>query len=179
MHRTSALVRFRQRVRELTPWTRGRSFARIVPERLRYLIGRRGYFGFCETPSTLRDLDNGSNDGFAPLSGTNGSTGRTVLRSCAVSVSEGVEARTAGSPHGSGGSARPRHSPILSLIHSSEASPPCTFNQSSNSTIYRVRTRMYGGVGGVKPQGSPYLDFYPLVVCKKIFGCDVFHSPGV
>jgi RNA-directed DNA polymerase len=53
----SALVRFRQRIRELTPRSGGRSLAQIIPALSRYLIGWRGYFGFCETPSTMRNLD--------------------------------------------------------------------------------------------------------------------------
>jgi RNA-directed DNA polymerase len=50
-------VRFRSRVRELTRRTRGRSLAQVIKELNVYLIGWRGYFGFCETPSTLRELD--------------------------------------------------------------------------------------------------------------------------
>ena len=52
-----SLVRFRSRVRELTRRTRGKSLAQIVKELSVYLIGWRGYFGFCETPSVLRELD--------------------------------------------------------------------------------------------------------------------------
>jgi RNA-directed DNA polymerase len=52
-----SLDRFRSRVRELTRRTRGRSLAQIVKELSVYLVGWRGYFGFCETPSVLRELD--------------------------------------------------------------------------------------------------------------------------
>jgi RNA-directed DNA polymerase len=52
-----ALARFRSRVRELTRRTCGRSLAQIATELSRYLIGWRGYFGFCETPSVLCELD--------------------------------------------------------------------------------------------------------------------------
>jgi len=48
-----ALARFKQRVRELTSRTGGRSLAQIIPALSRYLIGWRGYFGFCETPTDL------------------------------------------------------------------------------------------------------------------------------
>jgi hypothetical protein len=51
------LVRFKHRVRETTRRTRGKSLAQIIAELARYLNGWRGYFGFCETPSVLRDLD--------------------------------------------------------------------------------------------------------------------------
>ena len=50
-------ARFRSRVRELTRRTRGRSLAQIIKELSVYLIGWRGYFGFCETPSVVRELD--------------------------------------------------------------------------------------------------------------------------
>jgi RNA-directed DNA polymerase len=52
-----SLARFRSRVRELTRRTRGSSLAQIIKELSAYLIGWRGYFGFCETPSVLRELD--------------------------------------------------------------------------------------------------------------------------
>jgi RNA-directed DNA polymerase len=52
-----ALARFRQRVRETTRRRRGVSIGQIVEELRVYLTGWRGYFGFCETPSELRDLD--------------------------------------------------------------------------------------------------------------------------
>ena len=51
-----AVARFKERVRALTMRTRGASLAQIAKELSRYLIGWRGYFGFCETPSTLSRL---------------------------------------------------------------------------------------------------------------------------
>jgi RNA-directed DNA polymerase len=53
----SSLGRFKSRIRELTFRTRGRSIEQVV-ERLRPVIrGWRGYYGFCETPFVLRNLD--------------------------------------------------------------------------------------------------------------------------
>jgi RNA-directed DNA polymerase len=52
-----ALIRFKSRVRELTRRTRGATLAKIIEELSRYLIGWRGYFGLCQTPSVLRELD--------------------------------------------------------------------------------------------------------------------------
>jgi RNA-directed DNA polymerase len=52
-----SLDRFRSRVRKLTRRTQGKSLAQVVKELSVYLIGWRGYFGFCETPSVLRELD--------------------------------------------------------------------------------------------------------------------------
>ena len=52
-----ALSRFRRKVRELTRRTRGINVATMVTQLATYLRGWRGYFGFCQTPSVLRDLD--------------------------------------------------------------------------------------------------------------------------
>ena len=52
-----ALGRCKQRIRELTSRTRGISMKRMVAELAAYLRGWKSYFGFCETPSVLRHLD--------------------------------------------------------------------------------------------------------------------------
>jgi RNA-directed DNA polymerase len=52
-----ALARFKAKVLELTRRTCGRSLVQIAKELSAYLIGWRGYFGFCQTPSVLRVLD--------------------------------------------------------------------------------------------------------------------------
>jgi RNA-directed DNA polymerase len=52
-----ALARFKAKVRELTRRTCGRSLPQIVKELSIYLVGWRGYFGFCQTPSVVRALD--------------------------------------------------------------------------------------------------------------------------
>jgi RNA-directed DNA polymerase len=52
-----SLERLRRRVRERTRRTRGVSLERMVKDLIPYLLGWRNYFGFCQTPSTLRDLD--------------------------------------------------------------------------------------------------------------------------
>ena len=48
-----AIARFKQRVRELTSRTRGVNVEMMVQQLSRYLIGWRGYFAFCQTPSVL------------------------------------------------------------------------------------------------------------------------------
>lgn len=52
-----ALKRFKEKVRQLTRRTRGGKLDSIAKELAIYLTGWRGYFGFCETPSVLIDLD--------------------------------------------------------------------------------------------------------------------------
>jgi len=50
-------AKFKKRIRELTKRNRGSSLQRVVSELRSYLLGWRGYFGHCQTPSVLRDLD--------------------------------------------------------------------------------------------------------------------------
>ena len=52
-----AIDRFKERIREITHQSRGRSMEQVVEKLARYVRGWRGYFGFCETPSVLRRLD--------------------------------------------------------------------------------------------------------------------------
>ena len=52
-----AIERLKKRVRELTRRTRGISLEQMLADLSRYLRGWRGYFGFCQTPSVLHDLD--------------------------------------------------------------------------------------------------------------------------
>ena len=52
-----AVQRFKLRVRELTRRTSGVSLVTLVEPLARYLIGWRGYFGFCQTPKVLSTLD--------------------------------------------------------------------------------------------------------------------------
>jgi RNA-directed DNA polymerase len=52
-----ALRRFQERVRALTRRGKGDAFSRTIEKLRTYLDGWAGYFGFCETPSVLRRLD--------------------------------------------------------------------------------------------------------------------------
>ena len=54
---SKSLDRFKTRVRELTQRTRGVSVEQLVEPLARYLIGWLGYFGFCQTPRVLSNLD--------------------------------------------------------------------------------------------------------------------------
>jgi RNA-directed DNA polymerase len=52
-----ALARFASRVRALTRRQSGRSLEQTIDQLSVFLTGWRGYFGFCQTASVLRDLD--------------------------------------------------------------------------------------------------------------------------
>jgi RNA-directed DNA polymerase len=96
-----ALVRFKKRVRELTPRTGGRSLAQIAPALSRYLIGWRGYFGFCETPGILRDLDKWVRRRLRAIVWKQWKYGRNRFAELRrLGIGKGLAAQTAGSPHG-------------------------------------------------------------------------------
>jgi RNA-directed DNA polymerase len=52
-----ALKQFKDRVRELTSRTRGVSLQQMIRPLAEYLIGWRAYFGFCQTPLVLHNLE--------------------------------------------------------------------------------------------------------------------------
>lgn len=52
-----AIDRFKDRIREITLRAKGQSMEQVIGELARYVRGWRAYFGFCETPTVLRDLD--------------------------------------------------------------------------------------------------------------------------
>jgi len=52
-----ARQRFEKRIRELTRRNRGISMSRRISEVRQYLIGWMAYFGFCQTPSVLKEMD--------------------------------------------------------------------------------------------------------------------------
>ncbi len=96
-----ALARFKEKVRELTRRTRGRSLAQIVKELSVYLIGWRGYFGFCQTPSVLRALDEWTRRRLRAIAWKQWKRGRTrFARLRRRGVGRDLAAQTAGSPHG-------------------------------------------------------------------------------
>jgi RNA-directed DNA polymerase len=96
-----ALARFKSRARELTRRTRGASLAQIVEELSRYLIGWRGYFGFCETPSVLRSLDQWIRRRLRAIVWKQWKRGRTRFAELRRrGVGKDLAAETAGSPRG-------------------------------------------------------------------------------
>jgi RNA-directed DNA polymerase len=96
-----AMARFKARVRELTRRTRGASLERIVKELSVYLIGWRGYFGFCQTPSVLRALDEWTRRRLRAIAWKQWKRGRTRFAELRRrGVGRDLAAQTAGSPHG-------------------------------------------------------------------------------
>jgi RNA-directed DNA polymerase len=96
-----SLKRVKVRIRELTQRTRGVSLEQVVQDLSRYLRGWVGYFGFCQTPSMLRELDSWIRRRlrcFIWVQWENGRNRYGELRK--RDVNKGLAARTAGSAHG-------------------------------------------------------------------------------
>lgn len=114
-----ALARFKARVRELTRCTKGARLAQIVDELSRYLIGWRGYFGFCETPSVLRRLDQWIRRRLRAVVWRQWKRGRTRFAALRRrGIGKDLAAQTAGSPHGPW---RLSNSPALAIALSNAA----------------------------------------------------------
>ncbi len=95
------LIRFRERIRDLTRRTRTRSWNRIIQDLQSYIRGWRGYFGFCQTPSTLKRLEEWMRRRLRSLIWKAWKRGkRRFAELTKRGVEKGLAARTAGSPHG-------------------------------------------------------------------------------
>lgn len=96
-----ALTRFKDRVRELTQRSRGVSVDQMIGALKRYLAGWRGYFGFCETPSVLKQLDEWIRRRLRCVFWKQWKRGRTRFQELvARGVNRNLAAQTAGSPRG-------------------------------------------------------------------------------
>jgi RNA-directed DNA polymerase len=96
-----ALARFRARVRELTRRSCGRGLSQIIKELSAYLIGWRGYFGLCETPAVLRELDAWTRRRLRAIVWKQWKRGPTRFAELRRrGVGRDRAAQTAGSPHG-------------------------------------------------------------------------------
>ncbi len=96
-----SMVRFKERVRELTRRTRGVSLEGLVKELTVYLRGWHGFFGFCQTPTVLEDLDSWIRRRLRCFMWKQWKRGRTRYKElCKRGVNGVLAAQTAGSPHG-------------------------------------------------------------------------------
>ena len=108
-----ALARFKERIRELTCRTRGISLAQMIEPLSHYLNGWRAYFGFCQTPSVLADLDSWIRRRLRSVVWKQWKRGkRRFAELRARKVGKDLAAQSAGSPHGPWRIAR---SPALSF----------------------------------------------------------------
>jgi RNA-directed DNA polymerase len=96
-----AIARFKAKVRELTRRTRGASLPQVVKELSIYLVGWRGYFGVCQTPSVLRALDEWTRRRLRAIAWKQWKHGRARFAELRRrGVGQDLAAQTAGSLHG-------------------------------------------------------------------------------
>jgi len=146
-----ALARFKARVRELTRRTGGQSLAQIVKELSVYLIGWRGYFGFCQTPSVLRALDEWTRRRLRAIAWKQWKRGPARFAELRRrGVGRDLAAQAAGSPRGPWRlSASPALTTALpNAFLGSLGVASVAHCGSHNLPNRRIRTRTYGGVGG-------------------------------
>src|SRR6202035_5095274 len=95
------LLRCKQKIRELTRRTRGISLEQMLKELAGYLRGWKSYFGYCQTPSLLKTLDQWIRHRLRSMiwKQWKGGTARYAkLRQ--LGIAKDLAAQTAGSPHG-------------------------------------------------------------------------------
>ena len=106
-----ALLRCKQKIRELTRRTRGISLEQMLKELTAYLRGWKSYFGFCQTSSLLKTLDQWIRHRLRSMiwkQWRRGTARYAKLRQ--LGIDQDLAAQTAGSPHGPW---RLAHSPAL------------------------------------------------------------------
>ena len=95
------LLRCKQKIRKLTQRTRGISLEQMMKELAAYLRGWKSYFGFCQTPSLLKALDEWIRRRLRSTIWKQWKRGKqryAKLRH--LGIGRDLAAQTAGSPHG-------------------------------------------------------------------------------
>jgi len=106
-----ALHRRKRKIRELTRRTRGISLEQMTKELATFLRGWKGYFGFCDTPSVWRDLDQWIRHRLRAMIWKQWKRGKVRFAKLRQrNIGTDLAAQTAGSPHGPW---RLAHSPAL------------------------------------------------------------------
>ncbi|MCZ6690326.1 MAG: group II intron reverse transcriptase/maturase [Planctomycetota bacterium] len=96
-----ALERFKARVRELTRRSRGVSVVQMVGDLRRYLSAWKAYFGHCQTPSVLQQLDSWIHPRLRCVVWKQWKRGRTRFRELRLrGINKDLAATSAGSAHG-------------------------------------------------------------------------------
>ena len=97
----AALARCKERVRDLTRRTRTVGLDGMVKELSEYLTGWKGYFGYCQTPSVLGDLDSWIRRRLRCVAWKQWKRGRKRYAELRTrGVRKELAAQTAGSTHG-------------------------------------------------------------------------------
>ena len=131
----------------------------LIEDLTPYLIGWRGYFGFCQTPRVLTNLRRGFAEDYARIFGGSGRTGTTASMNCAIVAYRSSMRRSPPVRRPVSGACpdiRRSNRPCATTISTHSVSP----DSMSRSRLNPVEppwyaTRMPGGVGGVAPRGVP------------------------
>jgi RNA-directed DNA polymerase len=151
---SKALDKFKTQIRDMTRRTRGISLPQIIAELKPYLIGWRGYFGFCQTPRVLTNLEAWIRRRLRLYLWRQWQNGRnrfTELRRRGVPKFQAV---AAGSPTGLWRMSRhPSVQQALRNHYFDSIGLPRLYvlAQAQSDRTAVVRTRMPGGVGGAAP----------------------------
>ena len=128
-----SLLRFKRRVRKLTCYRRGVTIEQMIEKLNRYLIGWRGYFGYCQTPSVLVRLDSWIRRRLRGVYWRRWKRGKKRFAELRRhGVNKDLSAQTAGSVHGPW---RISRSPALSF-----AFPNAYFNTLGLASLSKQRT---------------------------------------
>ncbi|MGB2626333.1 MAG: group II intron maturase-specific domain-containing protein, partial [Candidatus Acidiferrum sp.] len=126
-----ALLRCKQKIRKLTRRTRGISLEQMTKELAAYLIGWKGYFGFCQTPSLLQALDEWIRRRLRSMLWKQWKHGKQrYAQLCQLGVGKDLAAQTASSPRGPWHLAKsPALSYALSISYFDSLGLPRLFDQ--------------------------------------------------
>ena len=81
-----ALDKFKGRIRDMTRRTRGFSLQQLIKELKPYIVGWRGYFGFCQTPRVSQTSKRGSVEDCVCIFGGSGEPGKTASKNYAIAA---------------------------------------------------------------------------------------------
>jgi hypothetical protein len=148
----------------MTRRTRGISLPQLIEELTLYLLGWRGYFGFCQTPRVLTILEAWIAEDYACIFGGSRRTGPTASKNCAVVAYQSSMQR-------SRLVRRPDSGACQDTRRSNKRCATTTSTRSvSLDSVFLSKlnpveppwyvTRMPGGVGGVAPRGVPQSRLY-------------------
>ena len=135
----------------------------MIEELRRYMIGWRGYFGFCQTPSILKDLEGWTRRRLRCVIWKQWKRGKVRFKELrSRGIGKDLAAQTAGSAHGPWRlSQQPRSEPLRCRMLSSTPSDSRHLpRERSILPNRRMRTRMYGGVTGKAREGQPMSIWY-------------------
>jgi hypothetical protein len=161
-----ALDKFKMQVRGMTRRTRGISLLQLIEDLRPYLLGWRGYFGFCQTPRVLTNLEAWIRRrlrSYLWRQWQNGPNRFKELRRRGVSKFPAAVA--AGSPTGFCACQDTRrfneHCATTTSTHSASPDSMCLSKPNPIEPPW-YETRMPGGGGGVAPRGVPYPNHRPF-----------------